>query len=293
MQKQMNRLKQMTLFMHVVETGSITNAADKLDTSKSVVSQALKQLESDLDTTLLTRTTRRQSLTQAGMQFYQYCCEMHRVTEQAWDEMKVQQTIPKGKITLTAPNALMTSLVVPALLEAFTDHPDVAFNLINDDNQLDLMENHIDLAIRAGRSEHSDNKQRRIGKFRDVLCCAKNREFTEDDAPYIAHQWQPKTVSHALYNPLTNETRSLTFSPKHRTNAMQTTLALIESGYGLGILPNFTVSTNPKLKPVLPDFQMPRVNVYAIHPFHGTVPIGVKMAIDAIESALHDYTQAT
>ena len=74
---------------------------------------------------------------------------------------------------------------------------------------------------------------------------------------------------------------------------MQTTLVLIESGYGLGILPNFTVSTNPKLKAVLPDFQMPRVNVYAIHPFHGTVPIGVKMAIDAIESALHDYTQAT
>ncbi|MGF1766790.1 LysR family transcriptional regulator [Enterovibrio makurazakiensis] len=293
MQTQMNKLKQMTLFMHVVETGSITNAADKLDTSKSVVSQALKQLELDLDTTLLTRTTRRQSLTQSGEHFYQYCCEMHRVAEHAWEEMKVQQTIPKGKITLTAPNALMSSLVVPALLTAYADYPDVELNLINDDNQLDLMENNIDLAIRAGRSLPSNNKQRRIGEFRDVLCCAKDSDFSLDNAPYIAHQWQPKTVSHELYNPLTHETRSLTFSPRHRTNAMQTTLALIESGYGLGILPNFTVSTNPKLKPVLPDFQMPRVNVYALHPFHGTVPIGVKMAIDAIESALHDYTQAT
>ncbi|MDD1793260.1 LysR family transcriptional regulator [Enterovibrio sp. ZSDZ42] len=293
MQTQMNKLKQMTLFMHVVEMGSITNAADKLDTSKSVVSQALKQLELDLDTTLLTRTTRRQSLTQSGEHFYQYCCEMHRVAEHAWEEMKVQQTIPKGKITLTAPNALMSSLVVPALLTAYADYPDVELNLINDDNQLDLMENNIDLAIRAGRSLPSNNKQRRIGEFRDVLCCAKDSDFSLVNAPYIAHQWQPKTVSHELYNPLTNETRSLTFSPRHRTNAMQTTLALIESGYGLGILPNFTVSTNPKLKPVLPDFQMPRVNVYALHPFHGTVPIGVKMAIDAIESALHDYTQAT
>ncbi|WP_035024545.1 LysR family transcriptional regulator [Enterovibrio calviensis] len=293
MQTQMNKLKQMTLFMHVVETGSITNAADKLDTSKSVVSQALKQLESDLDTTLLTRTTRRQSLTQSGEHFYQYCCEMHRVAEHAWEEMKVQQTIPKGKITLTAPNALMSSLVVPALLTAFADYPDVELNLINDDNQLDLMENHIDLAIRAGSSVPSNNKQRRIGEFRDVLCCAKDSDFSVDKAPYVAHQWQPKTVMHELCNPQTKETRSVTFTPKHRTNAMQTTLALVESGYGIGIFPNFIVSASPRLKPLLPEYQMPRVNVYALHPFHGTVPIGVKMAIDAIESALHDYTHTT
>ncbi|MEZ8029056.1 transcriptional regulator [Enterovibrio norvegicus] len=280
----------MTLFMNVVEAGSITKAADKLDISKSVVSQSLKQLEEELATTLLKRTTRRQSLTQTGEQFYKYCCEMHRLAEQAWEDMKIQQTVPKGKITLTAPNALMSSLVVPALLDTFSEFPDVELDLINDDSQLDLMENNIDLAIRAGNSAHSNYKQRRIGEFRDVLCCAVGNDSPMDEVPYVVHQWQPRLIAHQLYNPKTDETLSLTFSPQHRTNAMQTTLALIESGYGMGILPNFIVAANPTLKPVLPDFQMPRVNVYAIHPFHGNVPIGVKMAIAAIENALQDYT---
>ncbi|SKA62609.1 LysR substrate-binding domain-containing protein [Enterovibrio nigricans] len=70
---------------------------------------------------------------------------------------------------------------------------------------------------------------------------------------------------------------------------MQTTMALIESGYGVGILPDFVVRRNNNLQPCLPDHDMPLVNVYAIHPFHSSAPIGVRMAIDAIEKALFDY----
>jgi len=65
----MNKLRNMTLFMTIVESGSLTKAAEKLELSKSVLSQHLKQLESELSTTLLKRTTRKQSLTPAGERF--------------------------------------------------------------------------------------------------------------------------------------------------------------------------------------------------------------------------------
>ncbi|WP_331386585.1 LysR family transcriptional regulator [Aliivibrio salmonicida] len=83
----MNKLKQMTLFMTIVETGSITKAADKLELSKSVISQHLKQLENDLSVPLLKRTTRKQVLTTSGEHFYLQCCEMHQLAEKAWSDI--------------------------------------------------------------------------------------------------------------------------------------------------------------------------------------------------------------
>lgn len=58
----MNKLRLMSLFVHIVECGSISKAAEKLELSKSVLSSALKQLEQELDTCLLKRTTRRQTV---------------------------------------------------------------------------------------------------------------------------------------------------------------------------------------------------------------------------------------
>ncbi|SKA62604.1 DNA-binding transcriptional regulator, LysR family [Enterovibrio nigricans DSM 22720] len=208
----MQNLRQMTVFMNVVESGSITKAAEKLDVSKSVISQSLKQLENELETTLLKRTTRRQALTPSGEQFYKHCCDMHRLAEKAWEEIKTQQTVPKGKIRITAPNALMASLVVPALLDVFSEYRDVELDLVNDDHQLDLMENNIDLAIRAGQSAPSNYKQRRIGEFRDVLCCAKAFSGDFRSTPYIVHQWQQRPVEHVLENRVTRESLCLQYT---------------------------------------------------------------------------------
>lgn len=65
----MNKLKQMSIFAHIVEQGSVSAAAEKLELSKSVVSQHLKILEQELGASLLKRTTRRQILTSMGSVF--------------------------------------------------------------------------------------------------------------------------------------------------------------------------------------------------------------------------------
>ena len=287
----MQKLKQMTLFMTVVESGSITKAADKLDLSKSVISQHIKQLEADLGLPLLKRTTRKQSLTASGERFYLQCCEMHQLAEKAWSDILHQQEFPQGKLTVTAPHALMNDIIIPALSSVFSVHKDVKLNLIAHDGQLDLMQEDIDLAIRVGESKLSNLKQKRIGTIQDVLCIAKAYpEFNSNSIetlPYIANHWQPKQISHQLVNATTQSSRVLHYAATHQVNTVQNSLALIKNGLGIGLLPEFIyLQHKDELREVLPNFEIKASNVYVLHPFHGQVPIGVRMAIEAIESKL-------
>ncbi|OEF11839.1 LysR family transcriptional regulator [Aliivibrio logei] len=287
----MNKLKQMTLFMTIVETGSITKAADKLELSKSVISQHLKQLENDLSVPLLKRTTRKQVLTTSGERFYLQCCEMHQLAEKAWSDILHQQQFPQGKLTVTAPHALMNSLVIPALSSTFKTHKGVALNLIAHDGQLDLMQEEIDLAIRVGESKLCNLKQKRIGTVQDVLCVARDDSPISleniESVPYIANHWQSKQISHSLINTKTKIAHRLNFTATHQVNTVQNSLALIENGLGVGLLPELIyLQHQTTVRKALPNNEIPPSNVYALHPFHGQTPISVTMAIEAIEKRL-------
>ena len=82
----MKMLRHMAIFAQVVEAGSITEAAATLDLSKSVVSQHLSALESELGVLLIKRSTRKHNLTSAGRNFYQSCQEINRLSDFAWQQ---------------------------------------------------------------------------------------------------------------------------------------------------------------------------------------------------------------
>ncbi|PKH08147.1 LysR family transcriptional regulator [Moritella sp. Urea-trap-13] len=315
----MSKLKQMTVFMYVVKLGSITKAAEQLDVSKSVVSQHLKQLESELAVTLLKRTTRKQSLTSAGEHFYQQCCTMHELAEQAWQDAQKLQLTPQGLIKITAPHALMDHLVLPALHEVFHVYPDVELELISHDGRSDLMQEGIDIAIRVGESKMSNLKQKRIGDFRDVLCgsvetinnhqtdiaalkLADNTNTNTDAGkqvnslakiPYVANHWQEKSIHHRFSskksrsNKLSTPRFELNFKTHHKANTLPTCLSMLEQGFGVGIIPDFIFAKhNNALAELLPEHQLDKVNVYALHAYQAAVPISVTMAIEAIAKRL-------
>lgn len=286
----MNKLRQMMVFMKVVESGSITKAADKLDLSKSVVSQHIKQLETELGVTLLKRTTRKQNLTDEGERFFTHCCTIHQVSEQAWEEITEQQTVPRGKLRVTAPHALMDSIVAPALVDAFSKFADVRLELIGHDEQLDLMQEDIDLAIRLGESGSSNLKQRRIGVIRDVLCCSvhhKEALLNQATLPYVANNWQPKHIEHELHSRNGKTIKPFKASVRHRANTIYSCISLITKGGGVGILPDFVFSKyHDTLTEWLPDYQLTPTSVYVLHPYQGAIPASVKLAIDAVSESL-------
>ncbi|AUI88382.1 transcriptional regulator [Vibrio azureus] len=278
----MNKLRLMSLFVHIVESGSITKAAEKLDLSKSVLSSALKQLEYELDTCLLKRTTRKQSLTSAGERFYMQCAQMTKQAESAWLEATELKQVPTGRINVTASHALMRAIVLPALTQVFADYPEVQLNLISDDQHVDIVERDIDLAVRVGTSGDSNLKQRKVGEFYDVLCHSSTFVGDWQTAPYIAHDWQVEPIMHTSSRESDNTT--VTFKIGHKANTVFDVMSLLEVGLGVGIIPEFMLENNEHLQAVTNVERSKPCPIYLLHPYHAQVPMTVKMAIQAIES---------
>ncbi|MDO6684365.1 MULTISPECIES: LysR family transcriptional regulator [unclassified Agarivorans] len=291
----MNRLRQMSVFAHIVEAGSITAAAESLDLSKSVISQHLKALELDLGVSLLKRTTRRQTLTAAGQAFYQNCKQLNHVAESAWLDAQQSLEEPSGKITITAPNALMESLVTPAIAALLKAHPLLEPELVASDLHLDLFAKDIDLAIRVGPSKESSLKQRRIGQFRDVLC-AHHRYMngrTIQNASYIANAWQGKHISHQFS---AKHAKPFEFKATARciSNSFHSCLSLIKDGAGIGLVPDFhEAMASKQLVEVFPEYQLNSNSVYALHPYSNQLPLSVKVCLNSIEQQLSKTTQAS
>ncbi|GAB3514529.1 LysR family transcriptional regulator [Photobacterium alginatilyticum] len=299
----MNYLRHMSVFAKVVERGSISAAAEDLSLSKSVISQHLKVLEQELGITLLNRTTRRQTLTAAGAVFYEKCQQMNQLAQEAWEGARESQLTPAGSITITAPHALMGSIVAPAIGELVSVYPAIIPHLVADDGRVDIIEHGIDLAIRVGESASSSYRQRRIGQFRDVLCGSPQYiaqftdtlDFCDDlsemmaDYNYVANVWQGKYVVHHLHHPSQTEPVTLMMHPTRFADSLPTALALIEAGAGLGIIPEFIYTQRQLagcLAEAIPGAYLVPTSVYATHAFNSTVPLLVRLCIDAIESRL-------
>lgn len=289
----MNQLRYMSVFARIVEEGSITAAADSLQLSKSVVSQHLKTLEDELGISLLKRTTRRQTLTSAGKDFYQQCKVLNDIADTAWKQAKDTLETPQGSIRITAPDAFMSSLIAPAISNIIKKHPLLKPEIISSDQHLDLLADNIDLAIRVGPSTISSMKQRRIGHFRDVLCATpafiacEIRRGIDQESAYIANTWQSEQIFHDFTHKETNT--PFTFSTKARCKAdsFNTCLALISEGTGMGLIPDFLLKqVNTSVSEVFPRFQLAENSIYALHPYSNKIPLSVELCLAAIEEQL-------
>ncbi len=283
----MNHLRQMSLFAYVVEAGSISGAAEKLNLSKSVVSQHLKALEKELGTVLIKRTTRRQILTNIGEQFYFDCQKINAIANSAWDSALLSQAEPQGRIRITAPHALMDVLISPIMAELMLKYPKLKPELISDDQYVNLIDRDIDLAIRVGFSEDSSLKQKRIGVFRDVLCGATYiQDNNIEQQPYIANQWQGKMIKHR-FKSNQGEVYQLQKQASCLTNSLHSCISLISAGAGIGIIPDFYFKQfKGKLKRLLPSMNLPENPVFALTPFYENPPPAVILCIEAINNQL-------
>ncbi len=286
----MNRLRKMEIFAHIVEQGSISAAAEKLELSKSVISQHLKALEAEVGLTLLKRTTRKQSLTEAGQSFYNSCKNLNDIANNAWQQLEPLKAEPQGRIKITASHALMDSLVVPAITKLFKQFPKLQPELISEDQHLDFMERDIDLAIRVGSSSDSNYKQKRLGFFQDILCASQSLSITKDLSlmPYIANSWQGRDIVHQFTG---NDQSSYTLkaTPSCTANSFHSCLSLIRAGAGIGLIPSFYFSqAQGTLINVLPHMHLEDNPIYALHPYNNQ-PLNVKVCIEAIEAELNSH----
>jgi DNA-binding transcriptional LysR family regulator len=168
----MDVFRAMGLFVRVVDTGSLTAAAAECDLSPTMVGNHLQALEDRLGTRLLNRTTRRQSLTEFGKVYYDRCVEILGLVGDAEALALETQTVPKGRLRITAPVTFGTELLMPALAEYGRLFPKVDLDVVITDAVADLAEDGFEAAIRLGNLPDADLVVRPLVPYRLTICGA-------------------------------------------------------------------------------------------------------------------------
>lgn len=289
-------------FIAVVEAGTITQAADDLAMAKSSISQNLRALEVGLNVKLIQRTTRRQRLTYAGEQYYRRCKQIITLAQLAADEVLGPDATPTGPIKVTAPHAMISPIIAPALARLIKKFPYITPKLVADDRRLDLIEHGLDVAITVGQLPDSSYTGQRIGDLEDVLCASPSfltgyglrgaRLETVDFSklPLVSHQRQGTQVSHQLIHKFNHQQLIINMRSSISANSIEAVAALARQGMGLAILPNFAIVNDLRQGGLLSmdeAFAFPIKPIYAVHAYGKMSPTAVAQFIAEVRDILH------
>jgi DNA-binding transcriptional LysR family regulator len=166
----MDRLEAMSVFMSVVEEGSLSAAGRKLGMPLATVSRKLSDLETHLKARLLNRSTRGLTLTDAGRDYLAACKRILEDVTEAERAAAGEFSEPRGELVITAPLVMGRMHVLPVIVEFLAAYPEINVRLIQGDRIAHLFEEQIDLAVRVGELPDSRLTATRIGAIRRVVC---------------------------------------------------------------------------------------------------------------------------
>ncbi|MEI9420009.1 LysR family transcriptional regulator [Mesorhizobium sp. Cs1299R1N1] len=165
-------LERMRTFVRVAERGSFSAVARELGIGQSTVTRHLRELEEAVGVALLSRTTRRVTMTDEGSRYYADSVQILRLVEQASDEARGTRGAPAGTIRLSC-TAAIGVLHVSRLIFAFQDrYRDIGVDLSLTDERIDLVTEGVDIALRLGPLTDSSMKLRALGQSRRLLVAA-------------------------------------------------------------------------------------------------------------------------
>lgn len=157
------RSDELQVFVSVIESGSISAAAEKMGQTPSGVSRTLSRLEAKLETTLINRTTRRMDLTEEGKFFLERARHILEQMESLEERLSSSRQTPAGRLRINAASPFMLHCIVPHVAEFRQRYPDIELELNSDDWFIDLLEQSTDIAIRIGVLPDSTLHARSLG----------------------------------------------------------------------------------------------------------------------------------
>jgi len=168
----MDRFEELEAFVAVVDFKGFGNAGEKLGIAKSMVSRRVSELEQRLGVQLLQRTTRRQSLTDAGREFYQRAQQLLSDLQDAEQSVSRGQTSISGRIRLALPLGFGVSQLASPIADFLARYPGIRIDVDLNDRHVDLIEENVDMAIRVGELESSTLIARRLAGVHFAICAS-------------------------------------------------------------------------------------------------------------------------
>ena len=296
-------IRSMRVFVAVAESGSMAAAARLLDLSSSAVTQQIQKLEQQLSISLLHRNTRQITLTEAGQLYYQSCKQSISLWQHTEEQLSELREQPQGELRISVPAGFVScGLLSQPLKQLLKSHEQLNIRLFVTDDELDLIANRIDLAlsVRVGPLPDSSLIVRHLVTIKMILVAApayleeqgfRHGRLPQQPADMSNMDWLVHTNSKAGHLVLQHPAGPSTLAApvKMRLNNMQTLVKLVYDGLGFAILPELEIQDYLRqgtLVQLLPDWQLPSIDICAITSSRNSQPAKVKAAIDILSKEL-------
>lgn len=299
----MDRLEAMSVFAAIVDGGSLSAAGRRLNVPLATVSRRLADLEAYLKTRLITRSTRKLELTDAGRDYLDASRQILEQVEEAERAATGAYAKVRGRLMVAAPIVFGRLHMVPVAAAFLETHPEVDIQLRLCDRNVNLIEEHVDVALRIGTLPDSSIVATRVGNIRRVVCASP---------AYLNRFGTPRTLGD-----LTGH-RCITFDEldadsvwlfagadgqKHHARVhsrmtVSTAEAAIEAavlGLGLTRVLSYQVENaleDERLVRVLGEQEPPDVPASLIYSGHGRLPMKTRAFIDFAAGQLRDRLAA-
>lgn len=287
----MDRLDAMSVFAAIVDGGSLSSAGRRLNVPLATVSRKLADLEAHLKTRLITRSTRRLVLTDAGRDYLEACRLILEQVDEAERAASGAYAQVKGRLVVSAPIVFGRLHVVPVAAAFLDAHPEVDMQLRLGDRNVNLIEEHVDLALRIGSLPDSNLVATPVGSVRRIVCASP---------AYLERHGTPQTPGElAAHRCITFEgldaatAWAFADADGHKRQArvrsrlaVSTADAAIEAtllGLGLTRVLSYQVAEalhQGRLVRVLSDHEPPAVPASLIYPGQGRLPMKTRAFID-------------
>lgn len=285
------KFEEIEVFVEAVQSGSLAAAARRLSISAMAASRSLNNLEMELGVRLVHRTTRSLSPTGDGEMFYPHAVSLLEGQANALADLRPQGSSLTGHLRVTASAAFSRKVVAPMLCAFMQQHPALRVDLLSTDEQLDIVDKGIDVAIRIAPLRDNRLVAKRLAKSPRVLCAAPSYLNT-----YGAPNKVADLLSHCcLVNigtshwPFICDDKPVRqkVSGRFAASSIEAICEACAGGLGIANLSRWYVDPLLKagvVKPImLEDGEVEALNIWAVYPTSRLVPLKVRMFIEALE----------
>ncbi|KYG01897.1 LysR family transcriptional regulator [Sorangium cellulosum] len=285
----MDRLDAMLVFLAVVDTGSLSAAGRRLQAPLPTVSRKVAELERHLGTQLLIRTSRRVELTEAAREYAIAARHILEQLQEAEQAVAGEYQEPRGELAVTAPTMFGELHVLPIASEFLAAHPKIDLRLFLTDVMVNVVEEHVHVAVRIGELEDSSLMARRVGSTRSITCASPSylRAFGGPRAPedltgrdgvtyrgFVSSPWRyVRGASHVIAE------------PRARVAVNSPAAAVVAAKAGLGITRALDYQIASELRsgaltPLLEAFEVPALPIHLVFSGQGRLPLKVRAFLD-------------
>ncbi|TCK01914.1 DNA-binding transcriptional LysR family regulator [Volucribacter psittacicida] len=285
----MDKLNAISVFCRVIESQSFTQVAQQMNISVAMVSKLISQLEEQLKTRLLQRTTRKITPTEAGQIYYQRCLSVLMELEEADASIANHNSALQGNLSVSVPREFGMRFITPNLAKFLNAHPHLHVNIEYTDRKVDLISEGYDLALRIGQLTESTLVAKKIASSSMHIVASPH---------YLAQKGVPTTPEALsqhdclIYKLNYSLIWALQKNHQHyqaKVNAKFTSnngLVLVEMAKaGLGIInsPLFFIEQelrSGELVELLTDYQQDTIDIHVVYPHRRYLPAKVRAFID-------------